>query len=99
MTSPRKKTATAEELIAQLAADPEYQAARAAQHQRTAEIIPAEQPLLGELQAAAFSAAAIDELKQRYAPLPPAAVRILCVGFLVSPNQPFRTWLFAASRT
>ncbi len=74
MAANKKSWITAEELMQQMESDPEFLARRAekaARHQRRAEELrQAQTPFLAALSEAGFPVATVEEIRQRYKPLP-----------------------------
>lgn len=87
------KRVTAEELVAQLAADPEYQAGLERKRRRASEIVAAEQPILADLRAAGYPVDSLDEIVERYAPLPGALCSVL-LSWLEKTRDPWiQEWI------
>ena len=82
-----KKRMTAEEFMAQLRGDAEYQARIAEQARQSAEVEEMECELMRTLTAEGYPAGSLRELIGRYAPIPTPLADLL-VGLLVSTRHP-----------
>jgi hypothetical protein len=86
-TTRRKKSWTAEEIMAENAADPEYQRMRAEKDRREAELVArltrAAQPIVDELRQVGIPLGHFNDIAANF-PLPPAAVGVLLKWLLIT---------------